>query len=183
MKLILGFVGEIASGKGTATKHLVNKYNASSHRFSTPIRKICDVLYLEQSREIMQKLSATLRANISEDIFAKVIAEDVKNDTHEMVVVDGIRRPADIKYLKELPNFYMISVQADEMTRYQRLIERRENSDDAKKTLEQFRAQAQEEPEQKIREIAAKADFIIDNNGAPENTQKQIDALVNKLRK
>ena len=182
MKLILGFVGEIASGKGTATKYVVEKHGASSYRFSTPIRKICDVLHLEQSRANMQKISATLRANIGEDVFAKILAEEAKRDPNEIVVIDGIRRPDDIKYLKQLQNFYMINVAADEMTRYKRLVERRENPDDANKTLEQFREQAEEEPERKIREIAAQADFIIDNNGALEDTHQQLDDLIAKLK-
>ncbi len=182
-KLILGFVGEIASGKGTVAKYVVEKYNAGYHRFSTPIRKVCDVLLLEQSREIMQKLSETLRANIGEDIFAKVIVDEVKKDSQKIVVVDGIRRPDDVKYLKELPNFYILNVQVDEMVRYKRLTGRKENADDATKTLEEFRKQAEEEPERKIREIATKADFIIDNNGDFAVTQKQVDELISKLQK
>jgi dephospho-CoA kinase len=182
MKLILGFVGEIASGKGTATKYLVEKYGASSHRFSTPIRKVCEILHLEQSRANLQKISETLRANIGEDIFAKILAKEAEQDTNEIVVIDGIRRPDDIKYLKKLPNFHVVNVAAEEVTRYNRLVERRENPDDADKTLEQFRTQAEEEPERKIREVASQADFVIDNNGALENTQQQLDDLITKLK-
>lgn len=181
MKLILGFVGEIASGKGTVAKYIADKHNAGYHRFSTPIRKILDVLYIEQTRENMQQMSQTLREQIDEAIFAKTITEDVKKDEHEIVVVDGMRRPADIVHLKELPNFHMVNVAVDEKIRYERLTKRTENADDQSKTFEEFQAQAQEEPEQKIRELAGQADFTIDNNGTFEQMQKQADELVAKL--
>ena len=181
-KLILGFVGEIASGKGTVAKHIADKHNAGYHRFSTPIRKVLDTLHIEQTRENLQQMSSALRSQIDEAIFAKAITEDVKADEHEVIVVDGMRRPADIVHLKELPNFHMINVSVEERTRYERLTQRTENADDQSKTFEEFQAQAQEEPEQKIRELAGQADFTIDNNGTMEQMQKQADDLVAKLK-
>ncbi len=43
-KIILGFAGEIASGKGTAAKYLVGRHEAATYRFSTMLRDIVERL-------------------------------------------------------------------------------------------------------------------------------------------
>src|SRR3989344_2132033 len=97
-KIIVGFAGEIASGKGTATKYVVEKYHAVSDRFSTMLRDIADRVYLEQSRNNLQKISTMLRQTFGDDFLAKVISNDVQKNQSDIVVVDGIRRLPDIKY-------------------------------------------------------------------------------------
>jgi len=56
-KIILGFAGEIASGKGTAAKYLAEKYGSGYFRFSTILRDVLKRLYLDESRENAQKIS------------------------------------------------------------------------------------------------------------------------------
>ena len=104
-KIILGFIGEIASGKGTACDYFIKEHHAGYHRFSKILRDILDRIYLPQTRENMQKMSTWLRKTFSEEIFAKVIAQEVLNDRSTIVCVDGIRRPADNVHLKKIPNF------------------------------------------------------------------------------
>ena len=60
-KVILGFVGPIASGKGTACQYLRDQHRAPTYRFSSPLRDVLDRLYLPQSRQNMQDLSLALR--------------------------------------------------------------------------------------------------------------------------
>ena len=79
-KTIIGLVGELASGKYVTKKYLAENYVASCHRFSSILRDVLSRLYLPIVRANLQKLSTALRQNFSEDIFAKIIAEDVKND-------------------------------------------------------------------------------------------------------
>ena len=181
-KIIFGFVGEIASGKGTACDYLINKYQAGYHRYSTIMRDVAKRLYLEENRDNLQKLSKVLRENFSQDIFAKVIAKDVQNDSHSFICLDGIRRPEDIEYVKKIDNFVLINVHADMKTRYERLINRTENTDDKQKTFEQFQTDHEYETEKTIRIIAAKADEKIDNNGSRKDLEHQIDNLVEKYK-
>ncbi len=143
-KVIIGLAGESGCGKGTVAKHIIEKYNGSSFRFSTMLRDILCRIYLPDSRKNMQILSTILRQNFGEDVLAKVMSEDVKRNNKNIVVVDGIRRPADIKYLKELPEFKLIYVEADIKKRYDRLIQRGENPDDNQKTFEKFQKEHQQ---------------------------------------
>ncbi|HBR79994.1 MAG TPA: hypothetical protein DEA46_06195, partial [Candidatus Moranbacteria bacterium] len=76
-KIILGIAGEIAAGKGTVAKYLVDSCGASTHRFSTALRDVAKRMYLEESRENLQKISTLMRDNFDEDILSMVIYKDV----------------------------------------------------------------------------------------------------------
>lgn len=180
-KIILGFVGELAGGKGTSCDYLIKKYDAGYHRFSTILRDVLKRLYLETSRENMQKISTVLRKNFSEDILARVIADDVKNDTHQVVAVDGVRREADIKYLREIEGFYLVYITADIEKRFERIKKRGENTDDAEKTFEQFKLDHLGEADIQIPQTGAQADFKIDNNGMMEELYEQIEKILSKV--
>lgn len=177
-KLILGLAGEMACGKGTVAKYIGEKYHGGSHRFSTMLRDVLDRLHLEKSRENMQKISQILRDNFGDDLLARVIFEDVKNDQSEIVAIDGIRRMPDIKYLKELSQFKLVYLEADMEKRYERIIKRGENADDNNKSFEQFQKEHQNEAELRIKDLKNYADFVADNNGTIEELYRQIDEII-----
>ena len=177
-KIILGFTGLISSGKGTAAKYLKEKYKADTFRFSTMLRDVLDRLYLPQSRENFQIISPILREAYGQDLMAKVIAEDVKKSNYNLIAIDGMRRPADIEYLKDIPGFKMIAIEVDEKTRFERLLKRGENTDDATKTFEQFKKEHKAETEIHIPDLMKQADITIDNNGNLEDFYKQLDKLI-----
>ena len=179
-KIILGFTGLISCGKGTAAKYFVSKYGASSFRFSTMLRDVLDRLHLEHSRENMSGISKVLREHFGQDMMAKVMAKDVEEVKTSLVVVDGIRRMEDIKYLRALQNFKLIAIDVDMKVRYQRLIKRDENPDDKNKTWEEFEADHKLETEVTILETMKVADVYIDNNGDLDSLYKQLDQLINK---
>ena len=178
-KLILGLVGEIASGKGSIVKYLEKKYSATSYRFSTPLRNVLDRMYVDVNRKNMQTLSLVLRQSFGENLLAKIISKDAMNDDNPIVVVDGIRRPADIEFLSELPEFKLVYVTADMKTRYKRIINRDENKDDASKTFEEFERDHKAETELEIPSIGKKAQIKIDNTGGFEDLYEQVDKIMN----
>lgn len=180
MSIIIGLAGPMASGKTTVTNFLKKEYGASTHGFSTMMRDVLDRLYIEQTRTNLQTLSTIVRQSFGEDTFAKVMAKDVAADTHDIVVVEGIRRPADIVYLKELQNFVLVAITADEKTRFDRISVRTENNDDQGKTFEQFQAEGMQESEQKIVEIMADATVTLDNNGNINALFAQVRQMIDK---
>lgn len=177
-KIILGFTGPIASGKDVSQKYLSKKYGAVGFRFSTIMRDILQRLDLEINRLNLSRLSSVLRETFSEDLFAKVIANDVLNSPAELIIVDGIRRPADIQYLRDIPNFYLISIDADPQIRYERLIKRKENIGDENKTYDQFLADHLLESELSIPTIMAKANYQINNNQPLSDLYQQLDDII-----
>jgi dephospho-CoA kinase len=177
-KLILGIAGEIGSGKGTIAKYLSERHNASSYQFSMMLRDVLDRLHLEHSRDNIQRLSTTLRHTFGEDLMARVMAEDVKGDESELIVIDGVRRIDDIKYLKEIPEFKLVYVEADMKIRYDRLIHRNENVDDEGKTFEEFEKDHQRETEVTIRGLKDHSGIVLENNESLEEFYEKLDEMV-----
>lgn len=181
-KIILGFVGDLASGKGTITRYLEQKYQTPSYRFSTMLRDIVNRLYVPQTRENLQLLSTVLRQNFGQDLMSKVIAKDVENDSHTIVAVDGIRRPTDITYLATNPDFHLTYVTADPTIRWQRLMKRNENPGDDKKTFEEFLRDEQAEADQLIKTLGKQAEFTITNNGTFDEFYAQLETILAKIK-
>lgn len=177
-KIIIGLTGEICAGKGTIVKYLEKKYNANSYRFSTMLRDLLNRLYIPVSRENMQFISTAIRQFFNEDIMAKVIARDVKNNKNKIIIVDGVRRVSDIKYLRDIKGFKLIRVIAESKIRYKRLILRKENLGDENKTYKEFLADHKKEADSQVTAVMARADFEINNNDSFENLYKQIDQII-----
>ena len=181
-KYILGLVGEIASGKDTIAEYLVKNYGATTVSFSQPLRDIADRIYLEQSRKNLAALGKVLRAEFGQDILSKAIAQEVKQATSSIVVLPNVRLESDLKHLINEPNFILIAVEADQKIRYERLTKRRQNTDDAGKTWEEFLADSQLETEIHIRDLAQKALHKIDNNHGFVSLFEQIEQIIQTLK-
>jgi len=181
-KIILGLVGELGAGKTCASNHIIKKYKTGYHQYSNILRDTADLLYLEHSRKNLQKISSALRQTLGEDVLAKVITKSVVNDKRKIVIVDGIRRFPDIKYLRKLPNFYLIYVTADLDLRYQRTKKRKEKPEDDKISFNEFKKHQENEADNLIKIVAKKADFKIINNSNYNSYYNQLDKIITKLK-
>lgn len=175
-------MGDLAAGKGTICKYLKDKYGVNSYRFSTMLRDILDRIYVEKNRENLQDLSTFLRGRYGQDIMSKVIVKDVLNDKNDIVAVEGIRRPTDITYLQELSGFNLIYITADPKLRWQRMVLRGENPDDATKTFDQFLKDEQAEADMLIKELGAKAEYTLINNGTTDEFYHKMESVLNKIK-
>ncbi len=180
-KIVLGIVGEMGVGKSTITDYIKQKYGAVSFRFSDMLTDIANRLYLEPTRPNLQMISSMLRQTISQDIMSKVIRRDAETSTAAIIIVEGIRRPSDITYLKELPNFYLIGMNADERLRYERVCLRSEKPDDRTKTWEAFQQEGLAEAELEIKNIKAEARVQIDNNGTEAELFTQVEKILSEV--
>lgn len=180
-KIIIGLVGQVACGKEAVKKYIAKKYNTQDCKFSNSLRDVVKRLGIEESRENLQKLSTILRGSFGEDLLARVIAIDASKLDSEIVIIDGVRRMADIEYLKDLPNFYLIKVEADERTRYERMKARNENAGDLDKTFEQFLLDQNNEAEKGIPEVMDFAKIAINNNTNLEGLYSETDKVINQI--
>lgn len=146
------------------------------------MRDVLKRINIEMTRYNLSAVSLCLRETFGEDLFAKVIANDANESDNKMVVIDGVRRLADIVHLSKLDGFYLISIEAAPELRHKRLVARGENVGESEKTFEQFLADHQTETELTIPEVMAKADFVIDNNNDFNDLYNQIDKILEKIQ-
>lgn len=171
----------MAAGKTTVTEYIKKHHGGVSFRFSTMLRDCLKRMHIEETRENLQTFSTSVRRDFGDDIMSKVIAKDVEAATDSLIIVEGVRRPSDVTYLKELEGFHLIALSADLKTRYERIIERSENPDDQGKTFEQFEKEQSQESEGKVKEIMGSAEVVIDNNGDLDALYTQIDEVINRF--
>lgn len=164
-KIIIGLVGEAAAGKGTVAAFLNEKYGASTHTFSKAMKDCVARLYLPLSRENIAAFSTLTRKAYGEDLYARVVAKDCETDTHDIIVVDGIRLEADMTALKSLPGFHLIYVTAPVELRWQRARNRGEKAGESEMTLEQFKEEELLPTETAIKGIGEAAEFTVENAG------------------
>lgn len=177
-KIVIGIAGEMASGKDTIAEYIVKKHGGLMLGFSMPLRAVLKELEQEESRTNMQELSTWAREKFGQDLLAKIIAKRVKTSPSEVIAIQGVRRLPDIKYLKEVPEFKLIYVEADVEKRLERIRARKQNPDDASKTMEQFQKELGQESEQQIKGLREHADHMIDNNGTKDELYSRVDGIV-----
>lgn len=128
----IGFAGPPSSGKGTAADFLSQTYNFTQTTFSRGIRD-----HLEYMHGILPPYQRDLLKNTGLkmiDAFGPLVnaRNAIKytmyayahNPSLQGVVIDGFRWPQEGIAISELPNSYIIWVEADQELRKQRLFER-----------------------------------------------------------
>lgn len=181
-KLIIGFVGQAGSGKGTAAHILQEKYGAVVFTFSDILTDILNRLFLPSSRDNLVNMSITLRQGFGQNILAKAMGRQIENSTADIVVVDGIRRLEDIEDLTTNPNFHLIEISVDPKVRFERLKKRNQKPGESEMTWEDFLAVGQKETELTIAKVAEQAPIKLNNEGDIQGLEKQLDELVSQFK-
>ncbi len=181
-KIIIGIAGEIGAGKGTVTDYIVRTYHAQNVRYSAILQDILRRLDLPYVRENLALLAEALRTTFGADVLSRALLGDIARADAHVVVVDGIRKKAELDALRAHEGFMFLFVDADMRVRYERIHARHEKADDATKTYEQFVADHARPADREIAQLKPLADHVIDNNGSTADTQRQIDGIMKALR-
>ena len=115
---MIGITGHKGSGKGILVNYLTEdklyKYFSLSH----VVRKQYVEEKLEEniSRDNLQDFGDFKRKqNNSKHYFAKLLVNEIRENTlgpNDSLIICGIRNPGEIEFLKKLPNFHLIGIQA-----------------------------------------------------------------------
>lgn len=182
-KIIIGLIGEKGSGKGTVSKYLIEKYGAIHYGTSKILKRTIDDLHLPASRENMVKLALVLKEGFWPTVVIDALIQDMEKNGSNVIIADGIRMHGDVEPFREKygENFYLIYVTADLKLRYERSKARGEKSGEAEMTWLQFVNEESRLTEVSIHEIGATADFTIDNSGTPEDLNKQMEEIFDRI--
>lgn len=182
IKKVVGLVGPIASGKGTVTQYLSRK-GYKSYSLSDRIREEITARGLAITRESLNSVSNDLRQNLGSDILAKRTAEIIELEGSEFIVVDAIRNPAEINFLKQKFQAKIIGIVADQKKRFELFMKRGVNTTGIS-SWEQFKALDDTELtqegkyKQRVNECLKLADVIIENNGTFDDLNGKVDDAI-----
>ena len=176
MAKIIGLTGTNAAGKGEAADYLT-KRGYAYFSLSDVIRNVLRQQGVEITRDNLIKTGNALREKSGADILARLIMKKVKNKA----VIDSIRNPKEIEYLKKQRHFILLAIDAPLKIRFSRAQTR--GRDESATSLQEFAAKEREEMThnekgQQLMNCLAMADFIIQNDGTLAEFHKKLEELL-----
>ena len=186
---IIGVVGQIAAGKGILVNYLTEKLDFSSYSLSSIVHAELNKKGIKKyTRKMLQEVGNDLRREYGDEVLARRILEVIKGQkVDKKIVVEGIRNPAEIKFLKKNPNFILIGVKANRELRFKRLLLRGKEWDP--KTYEDFLkidrrdiGVGQNKSGQQVGKCLAYSDYVLTNNKDVKDFEKKLEKLfIHKL--
>jgi dephospho-CoA kinase len=179
-KIIIGLVGEVGSGKDTVGKYLAEKYGAEQVRFADPIKDTLSIYFEKLSRVDQQWLFEVFRSRFGDDILSRAIRKKIEDTKSEIVLVNGLRMPPDLEFIRNFENNKILYVTASAETRWERASKRDEKSDDST-SFENFQKIDLKPTEINVPKIGAEADFKIENEKDLEHLLSETDRFMEEL--
>lgn len=174
--MIIGLIGRKGSGKGAVAKILGNEPGTVVYRMSDVLRNIADILGIDQTRSNLIELSEVLRKSFGENIIATAMVKKIKEDASDLIVIDGIRRQADLDGFHEL-DMTLVNVTAPLDIRFERVRSRGDNDRD-EMTRKDFERLESAPTELSIGEIERQAAITIENTGTLDELMEKIRAVL-----
>ena len=121
----IAICGKMTSGKTTIAKLLEIDYDFKIFSFANGVKKIANEIFdmKNKDRILLQNIAEKLK-EIDEDIWIKYSLKNMKN--HKNIVIDDLRFPNELKYLKNL-GFIIIRINISEEEQTRRLIKKYKN--------------------------------------------------------
>lgn len=186
VKLVLGLAGRFGSGKSLVAQYLEKK-GFFRITLSDLLREKAKARGEEPTRVILQNLGDEMREKFGTGVLAQLAWDKAVQLKSERVVIDGLRNPGEVEFLRKQFGFYLIKVEASEEIRFERL--KKLNLPKLPKTWEEFIASekrdlgvGQKESGQQVGEVLKMADFTVSNEGTESELYRQIRTLVRQLK-
>jgi dephospho-CoA kinase len=174
--IIIGLTGTNGAGKGEAASFFAaNSYAYFS--LSDVIREELRKENKELTRDNMIKMGNDLRRKFSPDILARRVAKKIERKA----VIDSIRNPQEVVFLKRQGNFILLSIDAPAKLRFDRVKTR--GREESAVSLQDFVAKEAEEMgtdsnSQQLKACMNMADHTIINDGTLEDLRNKLEAFL-----
>jgi len=184
---IIGVVGQIASGKGILVKYLIEKLGFISYSLSSAVHREIEKKGIKKyTRQMLQDMGDELRREFGDEVLAQRIIKAINEKKKDKIVIEGIRNPGEIEFLRNNSNFILIGVKAIRKLRYKRLLIRGKKWDP--KTYEEFLIVDkrdigidQNNSGQQVGKCLAYCDYVLTNNKDLKDFQRKVERLMGKL--
>ena len=172
---LIGFTGTNGAGKGEAAAFFRDK-GYSYFSLSDEIREELGRQGLEPTRDRMIRQGNELRSRFGPDILARRVMARVEGKA----VIDSIRNPHEVAFLRSRGGFVLVAVDAPIGLRYARVLKR--GRAESAETLQEFTAKEREEMRhdpncQQLQECIRLADICLMNDGTLEEFRRKLEVL------
>jgi len=176
--MIIGISGTFSSGKDTVAEYLADLGFAvvsTSDLLREEMRKRKKRI----NRKALVEMANQLEVEWGEGSLARIAYE---NNKHKQdLVITGIRKISEIEYLRTIPGFFLVFIDAPIETRYIRVVKRGREGE-GKLSLEEFKKQENLEmsggSSQRLDYCRENADMLLMNDGNLEQLVQKVDAMI-----
>jgi dephospho-CoA kinase len=173
---LIGLTGTNGGGKGEAAEFF-KKHGYAYHSLSDILREELTRRGEAITRDNLIKTGNALRGRYGADILARRVMRRVRGKS----VIDSIRHPQEIAFLKKRKGFLLLAVDAPAAVRFERV--RRRGRDESAATLEAFIRKEQEEmtdrPEgQQLHRCLELADRTVVNDSTRDAFHRQLEEFL-----
>lgn len=181
---IIGITGTLGAGKGTVVDYLVNNLGFKHYSVRSYLIDKIKKNRLPVNRDTMTEEANKLRAShssayIIEQLYKKAV-EDCGN-----AIIESIRTPGEVDFLKKQGEFYLIAVDADPKIRYDRITLRATETDnisfDTFMSNEKREFTTSDPNKQNLNRCIEMADLVIQNNGDITELHKQLKKNLTRI--
>ena len=186
--MIIGLTGPMASGKSTVVNALKNKgFKYTS--LSDMVREECQKNDLEENRDNLMATGQKLRQAFGAGVLGQRVAEKIQREGGEKWIIDGLRNPAEVEALRNLPHFILVANIAPEELIVKRILERKRVDDTLDEVTIRQKLRREmgegEPPEgQQVGKCIEMADFtfenVMDMDRVEEEFMKLYDRILNQ---
>ena len=180
-KVVIGLVGPMVSGKGDVGKYLKRELGFIYESLSDRVREEADARGVERLRENLMDIGDDLRKIYGNAVLAERTIELLYDKTGN-VVLDGVRNPGEIDFLRREMGALIFGIDAPIEKRLDWYLQRAEGRGEDIPTVEGFyRANNRDfglgEPDsgQQVGRCLALADLLIQNDGSPRHLLEEVD--------
>lgn len=181
---IIGITGTLGAGKGTIVDYLVKKKGYVHYSVRSFIAKEIKKRGLEVNRDTLTEVGNDLRAKHSPSYIATQLYETAFA-TGKDAVIESIRTIGEVNALRSKGNFYLFAVDAEQKIRYERITERKSETDSV--SFETFVANEEREMnsddpnKQNLAACINEANYLFMNDGTIEELHKKVEEVLNKI--
>jgi dephospho-CoA kinase len=170
---LVGLTGTNGAGKGEAAAFL-RTLGYAYHSLSDILREELAARGKEASRDNLIAVGNEIRETFGPDVLARRTMDRVRGRS----VIDSIRNPREVEFLRCRPGFRLLAVDAPIGLRFARVKAR--GRDESAATLDEFRKKEEaemtgSETGQQLARCMAMADRLIINDGTIEDLRKKVE--------
>ena len=180
--MIIGVTGKYCAGKDSVAELLQAK-GFIHISLSNIIREEAHKRSMQDTRENLIALGNELRRKYGNSILALGALQQV--DLAKNYVITSIRHPAEVEFLKKQPLFTLLSVNAPQTIRWERMQQRQRN--DNLQTFQDFQrwenqeSSSQDTAAQQLNAVIALADKTLHNEDTLSHLQHELNKLLHEL--